>query len=54
MQHIYGKTKEAGCVAVHFFPQCEKLNRQRRSLMGIMASVHGKMDNVDQAISQAR
>lgn len=33
---------------------CEKLNRQRRSLMGIMASVHGKMDNVDQAISQAR
>ncbi|KAK8407205.1 hypothetical protein O3P69_002046 [Scylla paramamosain] len=33
---------------------CEKLNKQRRSLMGIMASVHGKMDNVDQAISQAR
>ncbi|XP_042208772.1 uncharacterized protein LOC121857022 isoform X4 [Homarus americanus] len=33
---------------------CEKLNRQRRSLMGMLASVHGKMDNVDQSISQAR
>ncbi|XP_069173265.1 stromal interaction molecule homolog isoform X19 [Procambarus clarkii] len=32
---------------------CEKLNRQRRSLMGMLASVHGKMDNVDQSISQA-
>lgn len=34
--------------------QCEKLNKQRRSLMGMLASVHGKMDSVDQAISQAR
>lgn len=33
---------------------CEKLNHQRRSLMGVLASVHGKMDNVDQHISRAR
>ncbi|XP_068240637.1 stromal interaction molecule homolog isoform X14 [Palaemon carinicauda] len=33
---------------------CEKLNHQRRSLMGVLASVHGKMDNVDQSISRAR
>ncbi|KAK7071632.1 Stromal interaction molecule 2, partial [Halocaridina rubra] len=33
---------------------CEKLNHQRRSLMGVFASVHGKMDTVDQSISRAR
>ncbi|XP_037789513.1 stromal interaction molecule homolog isoform X13 [Penaeus monodon] len=33
---------------------CEKLNRQRRSLIGMIASVNGKMENIDQSISQAR
>ncbi|CAL4110080.1 unnamed protein product, partial [Meganyctiphanes norvegica] len=33
---------------------CEKLNKQRRSLMGMLSSVHGKMDNIDQSISLAR
>ncbi|ROT80744.1 putative stromal interaction molecule-like, partial [Penaeus vannamei] len=33
---------------------CEKLNRQRRSLLGMITSVNGKMENIDQSISQAR